>query len=148
MQLKVTTDYAIRSVLYLARQNGCVSCGQISDATQIPRGYLQKLFIDLKNVGIVETYQGGNGGYALTRPPEQISLLQILEVFERSTRVNACLEQDFNGSCKENCSIRKFCKGLQDVLDYYTGNTTLADLMRQDYVFDYEMVKEIACAEV
>ena len=113
MQLKITTDYALRSLLYLAQEGECVNCAQIADATQIPRGYLQKLLIDLKNAGIVETYQGGNGGYALTRPPEQICLAEILEIFERSTRVNVCLESEYNGPCKEDCPIRKFCEGIQ-----------------------------------
>lgn len=136
MQLRITTDYAIRSLLYLAQESSCVNCAQISDATQIPRGYLQKLLMDLKNAGIVETYQGGNGGYALSRPPEQISLAEIMEVFERSSRVNVCLEKNYSGSCKQDCPIRTFCEGLQNVLDYYTGSTTLADLARKDYTFD------------
>ena len=138
MQLKITTDYAIRSLLYLAQEGECVNCAQIADATQIPRGYLQKLLIDLKNAGIVETYQGGNGGYALTRPPEQICLAEILEIFERSTRVNVCLESEYNGPCKEDCPIRKFCEGIQNVLDYYMENTSLADLLKEDYAFDYD----------
>lgn len=146
MQLRITTDYAIRSLLYLAQESGCVNCAQIAEATQIPRGYLQKLLMDLKNAGIVETYQGGNGGYVLSRPPEQISLAEVMEVFERSTRISVCLEKNYSGPCMEDCSIRRFCEGLQKVLDDYTASTTLADLSRQDYAFDKHKVQSFACA--
>lgn len=148
MQLRITTDYAIRSLLYLTQESSCVNCAQIANATQIPRGYLQKLLMDLKNAGIVETYQGGNGGYALSRPPEQISLAEIMEVFERSTRVNVCLEKDYSGPCREDCPIRTFCEGLQNVLDYYTSSTTLADLASKDYTFDYKPAGLSSCQKL
>ena len=142
MQLTDTTKYAVDSLLYLAWKEERANCSQISQATGIPRNYLQKMMITLKNVGIIKAYQGEYGGYALARPASEITLSEIFSVFERSTVISPCLAPDYTGPEKDSPSLRKFLSGLQSVLDCYTSHTTLADLLSEKYEFDYKLVAE------
>lgn len=74
----LTTGYAIEALACLAR-NGSRSMlvREIAETTEMPSPYLSKVLQRLGEAGIVETKRGYKGGVKLTRPPSQITLLQI-----------------------------------------------------------------------
>ncbi len=81
MKLSVKSDYAARAVLTLARHHGESKAMKVEDlATRngIPANYLVQILIDLKGSNIVRSIRGKEGGYLLARPPEQITLGQVL----------------------------------------------------------------------
>lgn len=126
MQLKLTTDYAIRTIVYLATQSGITSVAEIGSKMGISENYLMKVLKALKDAGLVAGYQGKRGGYAISKKPEEISLWDIVEVMEGTTKVNRCLEKD--GFCSRHgtqfCMIRRYYQELQDQIeDYLTGIT-------------------------
>ena len=100
MQLKLTTDYAIRTVVYLATQSGITSVAEIGSKMGISENYLMKVLKALKDAGLVAGYQGKRGGYAISKKPEEISLWDIVEVMEGTTKINRCLEAD--GFCSRH----------------------------------------------
>lgn len=100
------------------------------------------MMITLKNAGIIRAFQGEYGGYALARPASEISLFQIFSLFERTTRICSCLEPEYQGSNQESATFREFLNGLQNIFDCYTKHTTLADLLRQEYTFDYHLAEK------
>ena len=87
MQLKLTTDYAIRTVVYLATQSGITSVAEIGSKMGISENYLMKVLKALKDAGLVAGYQGKRGGYAISKKPEEISLWDIVEVMEGTTKM-------------------------------------------------------------
>lgn len=81
MRLGHTTKYAFESLAFLIRSHARDEWAQIADIAQtcgIPRKYLEQVLLDLKNAGLVESKKGQRGGYRLLRPPNQISLGQVL----------------------------------------------------------------------
>ena len=78
MQLKVTTDYAVRTLMYLARHKGIVPIAEIAEAMKIPEKYLNRLGLALRDEGLIVTHRGKNGGYSLGRPPERIRLYDVV----------------------------------------------------------------------
>ena len=58
MQLKLTTDYAIRTIVYLATQSGITSVAEIGSKMGISENYLMKVLKALKDAGLVAGYQG------------------------------------------------------------------------------------------
>ena len=62
MQLKLTTDYAIRTIVYLATQSGITSVAEIGNKMGISENYLMKVLKALKDAGLVAGYQGKRGG--------------------------------------------------------------------------------------
>ncbi len=86
MQLKLTTDYAIRTIVYLATQSGITSVAEIGSKMGISENYLMKVLKALKDAGLVAGYQGKRGGYAISKKPEEISLWDIVEVMEGTNK--------------------------------------------------------------
>lgn len=91
MQFKVTTDYAIRTVLYLATKNEVITSGEISQAMGIPQKYLIKLLGELRQHKLVRVHMGVKGGYTLNKSPQDISLFDIVEITESTVKINRCL---------------------------------------------------------
>lgn len=76
--LSLTTGYAIEALACLARQGGSsMRVGEIAGLTGMPAPYLSKIFQRLGEAGIVESKRGYKGGVRLSKPPAEISLLEI-----------------------------------------------------------------------
>ena len=67
MQLKNSTDYAIRIVCYLAAQERMVSTSELSQELSVPSSYIPKITKKLKQAGIIKACEGTNGGYMLAK---------------------------------------------------------------------------------
>ena len=131
MQLKLSTDYAIRMTLYLAMLGKVATAADISTAMAIPKEYIVALAKPLRSAGILCTVRGANGGFALGRAPEQISLHEIVNLVEGTTRINRCLEED--GYCSRNgaatCPVHRFYVHIQSYLDQAFQDKTIASLL-------------------
>ena len=129
MQFKVTTDYAIRTVLYLATKNEVITSGEISQAMGIPQKYLIKLLGELRQHKLVRVHMGVKGGYTLNKSPRDISLFDIVEITESTVKINRCLESD--GYCSregaESCPVRKYYTVIQDHLENSLSKITIKD---------------------
>lgn len=81
MKLTTRGHYSVKALLDLALHSAQqpVSVNTIAERQGLPPPYLEKLLIDLRRAGIVESIRGPQGGYRLAKPPETISLGQILE---------------------------------------------------------------------
>ena len=115
MQLNVTTDYAIRIVLYLAIKKKVVSSNEIARVMGIPPTYIMKITGKLKTAKILSEKRGAEGGFFLIRTPDQLTLLDIVGALEKTVNINRCLEED--EYCSRNavsfCSVRKLLVQLQ-----------------------------------
>lgn len=131
MQLKQSTDYAIRIVMYLAEKQQIANSEEISTQMCIPQSVVATLAKPLQKAGILTTQRGTGGGFALGRRPEDISLYAIINAMEGTTRINRCLEPD--GYCSRNgvetCPVHKFYSHIQSYLDEAFQDKTIASLM-------------------
>src|SRR5688572_2749991 len=84
MKLSRTVAYAVRATLQLAQlqSEGPVPCSQLASAGKMPERFLLQILRNLVTHGILRSTRGVDGGYALTRPPEQVSLLEVIEAIE------------------------------------------------------------------
>lgn len=82
-RMKLTTrgHYSVKALLDLALQRGIgpTSVNAIAQRQNIPAPYLEKLLIEMRRAGLVESVRGAQGGYQLAKSAAQISLGQILE---------------------------------------------------------------------
>ena len=109
MQITRQADYAVRAVLYLAKlgpeQRAATS--QIAQEQRIPPSFLAKIVSQLSVAGLLQTSRGARGGVSLARPPEQISLLEVVEAIDGPIYLNECVA-DSGGACtfSEDCPMR------------------------------------------
>lgn len=92
MQLKASTDYGIRTILYLAAEGDVRSSKEIAREMSIPRDYLIQLAQLLRNAGLIEARPGKHGGYLLARDASEITLLEIISAMEGALKTEACPE--------------------------------------------------------
>jgi Rrf2 family iron-sulfur cluster assembly transcriptional regulator len=81
MKLTTRGHYSVKALLDLSLQpaDTLASVSAVAQRQQLPEAYLEKLLIELRRAGLVESVRGSQGGYRLARAPAQISLGQVLE---------------------------------------------------------------------
>ncbi|MEA5465316.1 Rrf2 family transcriptional regulator [Leptothoe sp. PORK10 BA2] len=79
MKLTTRGHYSVKAMLDLSLQPHLASVKLISQRQNLPAPYLEKLLIQLRRAGLVESVRGAQGGYRLAKTPDQISLGQILD---------------------------------------------------------------------
>lgn len=133
MQLNVTTDYAIRAVLYLAIKDDRATSNEIAMAMGIPPSYVLKVICKLVAAGIIKRIVGAQGGFLLAKKQTEISLYEIINVLEATTKLNRCLEADRYCSrfATENCPVRTFYCELQSLIEKKLQAMTIASLLHE-----------------
>ena len=81
MKLSRTVSYAVRATLQLAQlsSKGPVPCSKLAAEGKMPERFLLQILRNLVTHGILRSTRGVDGGYALVRPADQISLLEVIE---------------------------------------------------------------------
>ena len=132
MQLNLTTDYAIRIVLYLATKGGIASSIEISEKMDIPQNAVLKIMRKLNRAGFTKTHIGIQGGYSMAKPAAKITLLSIINTMESTTKLNRCLEEDRFCSrfATESCPVRNFYCVLQEQLESGLSSITIEMLLK------------------
>src|SRR5947207_5953519 len=83
MRVSAKVDYAVRAAVELAvAGDGPVKGERIADAQEIPLKFLENILLELKHAGLVQSQRGAEGGYWLARPPEEISLAEVIRAVE------------------------------------------------------------------
>jgi Rrf2 family cysteine metabolism transcriptional repressor len=78
------SPYAVRALAELARSgsSGPVPIGEIARRREIPVQFLEGLFATLRRAGILQSQRGVKGGYSFARPPEDVTVLDVVEALE------------------------------------------------------------------
>lgn len=89
--LPKTSEYALRAVVWLAREPGQPSSADdLAEHTRVPRRYLQKVLQDLARGGLVRSQPGPGGGYALVPHPEELTILDVVNAVAPLERIRSC----------------------------------------------------------
>lgn len=91
MMISQTTEYALRAVVWLAGQpDELQGTRKISEAIQVPSGYLSKVLQKLTRAGLVISSPGRGGGFRLARKPEDIRVLEVVNAVDPLQRIQSC----------------------------------------------------------
>ena len=85
MKLSVKVNYACRVLAQIARLHGTGELAHVetlAQAESVPANYLAQILSELRDGGLITSRRGKQGGYALARPPEPITLLEIVKLVE------------------------------------------------------------------
>jgi Rrf2 family transcriptional regulator, iron-sulfur cluster assembly transcription factor len=145
--LSNTCKYAIRSLIYLANYaqgNEKIGIKKISDDLKIPSPFLGKILQGLARYKILASTKGPNGGFALGKKPEEISLYDIVVHVDGDSYFNNCIIRLEPCSCfsKDDsyCPIHKrFTQLRTDLINFYK-ETTLADII-EDFEISGEAIR-------
>lgn len=129
MQLNRQTDYAFRTLIYLAAQpaDTRVQVRQVNDVFKISANHLSKVVNKLANLGYIESYRGRGGGIHLAQAPKDINVGEVVRAMEPTLNPIDCegLECALLPSCRLKSVLSDASDAFVAVLDSYT----LADLV-------------------
>jgi Rrf2 family protein len=93
MRISTKGRYALEALLYMALlpEGRFASTRAIGEDTGLSDGYLEQLFIPLRHAGVIQGIRGPKGGYLPGRPPEKISVGDVLRVVEGSLEPVDCV---------------------------------------------------------
>ncbi len=129
MQLTRQTDYAIRCVLHLAQSpHKVIMVEEIAKARAIPKDFLFKILQKLAKAKIVKSYRGIKGGYQLAQKPEDINLLDIIEVIEGPMAMNVCALDKRRCNFSNNCPVHQVWVELRKEVERRLSNSDFASL--------------------
>jgi Rrf2 family protein len=104
MVMTLEADYAVRIVDLLSQSEQRVDAHSISDRTRVPLRFALKILRKLVASGIIVSYKGAHGGYAIARGADQITLRQVIEAVEGPYMISRCQRTKY--SCTHTASCR------------------------------------------
>jgi FeS assembly SUF system regulator len=109
IRLAKLTDYGIALMSHLARtaEPQLHSARDIAEQTAIPLPTVSKLLKLLSQAGLLQSQRGMRGGYALTRPPQRISVSDVVRALEGPLTLTECGDSD---KAHSSCSIEHVCR--------------------------------------
>jgi Rrf2 family cysteine metabolism transcriptional repressor len=136
MKLTFKGDYALKAILDLSEnsQNGkVVSLSDISKRQDIPVAFLEQIMLILKKAGYVRSKTGKGGGFLLSKPPENITLGEIVRLIEGPVEPIACGAKDRPSGCaeEERCAFREVWVQVTDAVSGIVDTVTFAQIMRR-----------------
>jgi Rrf2 family nitric oxide-sensitive transcriptional repressor len=129
MRLTQFTDFGLRALMRLAGDpQRSFSTGDIATEFAISRNHLTKVIRDLADAGFVQTQRGAGGGFRLARPPEEITLGQVVRSLEQRQALVECFRED-GGACvlTPRCRLKGKLARAREAFLRELDQTTLAE---------------------
>jgi len=131
MLITRASEYAILSLIVLSKSKSPVDSETLSNQLMIPKSFLAKILQALAKNGILKSYKGVNGGFALLLEAKDINMLQIISCVEGKAPVVfdcAASIEDCPSDRAQMCYIWPFLNKLQGRIDSFLEELTLKDL--------------------
>lgn len=131
MMISTRGRYALRMMLDLAEYqgDGFVALKDIARRQEISKKYLEQIIPVLNRAGLLQTVRGYQGGYRLSRSPENYSVGEILRATENSLAPVSCLENPDSCPRRAECATLPVWEGLEKVVSEYLDGITLQNIL-------------------
>ena len=133
MRITVESGCAVRIILFLSLRGVGEKTGakMISENENIPIRFTLKILRKLKIAGLVCSYRGQSGGYALIKEPVDVSLKEVIEIIDGPIKMNKCLGN--SGLCDLNrtnvCPVHFYLGGVQQEVSDKLSNISFKMLI-------------------
>ena len=127
MKLSVKVDYACRVLAQLARRFGTEELAHMEELARleaVPANYLVQILSELRNGGLILSRRGKQGGYALARSPEEITLFDIVRLIEGDV-----LELPSSGEGQSGRRVDAIWREVREALEAKCRSCTLDEMV-------------------
>jgi Rrf2 family protein len=134
MKLSTKTRYGVRAAIELARAyaSGPIKRKDIASSQAISDAYLENILILLKNGRIINAIRGANGGYALSRAPAKVTLLEVVDALEGTEAPVECIDNADVCERSTGCLARDVWKQLHEARAKVLSGITLQSLLEKE----------------
>lgn len=134
--LSKKAKYALQALTVLTKEygRGPVLISDLAEKEGIPKKFLELILLSLKNKGILQSKKGKGGGYLLGKPPDSITLGEVIRILDGPLAPLPCVSQTAYRKCDEcedetTCGIRPVMKQVRDETAKILDGTSLLDLL-------------------
>ncbi|WP_296010018.1 Rrf2 family transcriptional regulator [uncultured Adlercreutzia sp.] len=130
VKISTKTRYGMRFMIDLAlnQGDGRVALKDVAERQGISKKYLEQVVAPLAAAGLLSVTRGNQGGYALARPADAITLADIVAASEDGLELLDCTSALSACERAGSCPSRRVWEGLQDAIAAYLEGSTLADI--------------------
>jgi Rrf2 family protein len=130
--------YAIKAMIHLAarQDDKPVLIEVLAKRERLPRKFLERILLDLKTHGLLESRKGRGGGYRLGREPHKISIGEIVRRMDGPLAPVPCVSKMAYRKCSDcrdevSCCVKPIMKEVRDAIAHVLDGTTLADAVHR-----------------
>lgn len=137
--LSKKAKYGIKALLRLGERwdQGPVLIAELARRERLPLKFLESILLTLRRAGILTSKKGRGGGYALARPPEEVTLGEVIRLLDGPLALVPCASLTAYRPCDDcadeaACGIRLVMKEVRDATSRILDRTTLRDLLEKE----------------
>lgn len=140
MRFSKKSEYALRALIELTAhyKRSLLQRHEIAERQNVPIEFLEQILLTLKNAGLLASKRGVTGGYSLIKPPDEITLGQVIRLLDGPLAPIACVSKTAYQKCsdcpyaeKPSCPIQQVMLGVRNAIADILDNYTLSDFARQ-----------------
>lgn len=134
MKLSTRSRYGTRMMLDLAQHydQGPVQIGDVSKRENISVKYLEQLIIPLKKANFIKSVRGPKGGHMLAKPPEEITVGEIVRILESGINLSSCIEHPEMCDRTTRCLTRGVWEEATKAMYDKLNSVTLSKMINAD----------------
>ena len=134
MKLSTKSRYGTRLMLDMAQHygDGPVHLATVAKRQGISVKYLEQIIIPLKKANYIQSVRGPKGGHQLAKPPEEITVGEIVALLEEGTTLAECWDNPMSCERSPDCATRTIWQEAAQAMFDKLQSITLADLLRRD----------------
>jgi Rrf2 family protein len=125
-------------MILLARQydHGYVLISDLAEQGKMPKKFLELILLSLKNRGLLHSRKGKGGGYALSRPPSEVTVGEVVRLIDGPLAPIPCVSVTAHGRCDQCigepvCGVHLVMKEVRDSIADILDGTTFADVLER-----------------
>ena len=131
MHISTKTGYALRAITEMAKSHSKkpLSIKSICEKQQLPIKYIEQIFRKLKHDGLIDSIHGAKGGYIISKEPDQISLLDIMQAVDEQYSTTYCDHLANEYCIGSPCGFSKLWDEINTHLKDYFRSITLQSII-------------------
>ena len=129
MRLSLQTDYALRTLMYLATVPDRATAADVAGLFGISGHHVAKVVQQLARLGFVRSLRGRGGGISLARPAGEIRVGEVIAAFEGNMHLLECVGTDGVCVIESFCKLKRVLADAEDLQMNYLNDITLADVL-------------------
>jgi Rrf2 family protein len=136
--LSKKAKYGLKGMVILAQRygQGPILISDVAAPDKMPRKFLELILLELKNHGLLQSKKGKGGGYFLAKPPQMITVGQVVRIIDGPIAPLPCVSRTAYMRCEEcaderTCAIRMVMKDVREATAKILDSVTLADMLNR-----------------
>jgi Rrf2 family transcriptional regulator, cysteine metabolism repressor len=150
MKISKKGEYALKALIVLAlhHEKGIRTTliSEIAQREQIPPKYLEQILLSLRKGGVLVSKSGVGGGYALSRPPEEITLGEVIRIIEGPLAPLQCVSARAYVKCPDEstCGLKGVMLEVRNAVAAILDNTSIKEVARRTQA----LAADLPCRQV